>query len=274
MIAIADCGGTKCEFKFSDNSENLFSQGINPNIHSTEEILQTLKNEPNIISKLRSCSQLYYYGAGCASDLQKNTIQQIWHELLPNLKVEVKHDLELAQIALCNNHKAFVCILGTGSNALFYDGNSTHSISPSLGFILGDEGSGAYIGKKFLNDYFYKKIPEQLIHKFDIPLLPQVIQQVYKHAKPNEYIAGFTKKLHEHRNETYVNQLIQSSFQDFLDTFILKHPHAKNFPIHFTGSIAYHFQEHLIAVLHKNGLKVGTICKKPLDILNIENFYK
>lgn len=274
MIAIADCGGTKCEFKFSDNSENLFSKGINPNIHSTEEIIQTLKNEPNIITKLRSCSQLFYYGAGCASDPQKNTIRQIWHELLPNLKVDVKHDLELAQIALCNYQKGFVCILGTGSNALFYDGNSTHSISPSLGFILGDEGSGAYIGKKFLNDYFYKKIPEPLIQKFDIPLLPQVIQQVYKQAKPNEYIAGFTKKLHEHRNETYVAQLIHDCFQDFLDNFILKHSLSKHFPIHFTGSIAYHFQEHLVEVLHKNGLKVGTICKKPLDILNIENFYK
>jgi glucosamine kinase len=272
MIAIADCGGTKCEFKFSDNSENLFTKGINPNIHSTEEIIQTLNKEQNVLEKLRLCTHLYYFGAGCSTNLQKNTVQQIWHQLLPSLVVDVKHDLELAQIALCKNTKGFVCILGTGSNALFYDGISSFSTSPSLGFILGDEGSGAHIGKKFIRDYFYKEIPNTLYQKLALPNLENTIEQVYKKGKPNEYVASFTKKLFEHRNETYVAQLIQGCFQEFLNVFILKHKNSKDYPIHFTGSIAFHFQEHLLTVLHTNGLKVGTICKNPLEILGIENF--
>lgn len=273
MKAIIDSGGTKADWKIVQNSNllaSISSGGIQPFVQSKEEIKFTLdqlvKNHP-LISELK---EVYFYGSGCSDKKQQEYIADLIREVLPKAFIKVSGDLLGAAIACCGNKSGVVGILGTGSNSCLYDGKRIIQNVPSLGFILGDEGSGATIGKELVKSYFYGKMPKELEISFS-KWIPggrlEVLDKVYQKQNPNAYLASFAKFAYENKASEFIQNLVQTAFEAFVENQIKKYSFSPNNPVHFVGSIATHWKTELNQVLQSNGLLLGNIIAKPIDAL-------
>ena len=268
---IADSGSTKTHWLIKNSSEiirEFYTQGVNPYFVSTDDLVEIIVS--NIRNDERNAiSQVQFYGAGCSGDEKCNIIKSAFVKLFAKARIEVNSDLLGSAKALFPDGNGVACILGTGSNAaVFVDGAFVDSIF-SLGYVLGDQGSGSYIGKTLIGDYFQKKMPEQLRHKlsarFEIDY-KQVLNSVYKQKSPNRYLAQFAKFISENRGEPYVEELLKTSFQAFVDSQLSTLNFNKSvIKVGFVGSIAFYFKDVLAAVLEDNGYMVSNIIKQPMD---------
>ncbi|WP_044200156.1 N-acetylglucosamine kinase [Dyadobacter tibetensis] len=271
-ILIADSGSTKTDWvRVSEASvrEQFQSTGMNPFYQNQDEIIEILKAEvlPNLPEPIDS---VYFYGAGCADELSSKPISESLKSVFPDLgHLLVASDMLGAARGLCGHKPGLACILGTGANNALYDGaHITRSIG-SLGFWLGDEGSGSYLGKTLLVAYLQGELPEVIQEDFkanfpDINRL-SVLDRAYRQPFPNRYFAGFTKFIARHTHHPFIQEMVGEAFASFITKYIRKHPESAHLPVSFTGSIAYYFRDILEKQVDRQGLRIGVIAKAPLQ---------
>jgi N-acetylglucosamine kinase-like BadF-type ATPase len=270
VILIADSGSTKCSWKVisSNGEKNAFcTTGINPFFRTTASIYDELLVHliPYTGTKIEA---IYFYGAGIINEEKAEIISLALVALYPEARIELYSDVVAASRSLFGRSSGVACILGTGSNVCFYDGEKVVSGISPLGFILGDEGSGAVLGKKLLGDYFKEMMPEFLREKFAVkyPISrEEVLQRVYKTERPNQFLASFAPFLSEELNEEYVQQLVERSLEEFFERNVIKIHDFRSFPIGFIGSIAYHFKEIVEKLCEKYQVKCISVLQEPMD---------
>lgn len=269
-LLIADSGSSKTDWCLIDPNGQIseyHTTGINPFIRTEEECVQILNKELNI-EHPESISELVFYGAGIKNQEKASFVNQILAKKFTQADVSSHSDLLGAARALCENDEGLVAILGTGSNSCFYNGSELSSHHPSLGYILGDEGSGTHMGKKVLQYYFYQTFDPELAVAFEQKhgrdIVP-ILDQIYRGAAPNKYLASFTEFLSEHRGHYMVENIIEDSLVEFHENHILKYREAWNYPLHFIGSVAYAFQDKIKELHYEYGLQTGKIIKSPME---------
>jgi N-acetylglucosamine kinase-like BadF-type ATPase len=273
MILIVDSGATKSDWiALDDKGEQLFltqTLGLSPEVLTKDVIEDRLANNFELSKNRDKVSNLYFYGAGCGTDRMKKFLKDIFKEYFPNAKAEVKEDTYAAIFATTKiGHQGIVCILGTGSNCSYYDGNQLFQKVTSLGYIPMDDGSGNYFGRKLIRDYYFHKMPADLAHKFSkqYDLEADVIKEnLYKQPNPNTYLATFARFLIENKEHPYSKGVIDKGFQQFINNYVMQFELATKVPINFVGSIAHYLRDELTTVLQRNDLIVGVIRQRPIE---------
>lgn len=270
MIVIADSGSTKCDWRLINGDEisSVSTMGLNPFFHDERVIEEILLNELGLLRSAKLVSEVHFYGAGCSSETQNRIVEKGLKRVFVNAKIHVDHDVMGAAIATCQGEPGIACILGTGSNACFYDGQNIHQEIPSLGYILGDEGSGSWYGKQLLRDYLYRdKMPAGLKKDLDGIGLEKddVLNRIYKVPNANVYIASFSKMLSNHRETEYVSKMVGEGMSTFLERHVCSFSNHKLVPTNFVGSIAYYFQDVLAEEAIKLNINLGKVIKQPID---------
>ncbi len=269
-ILIADSGSTKTEWVLvkSKSRKYIDTQGLSPYFLNTAQIVDILTAEMMPKLKKEKIDAIYFYGTGCSNPENVKIVQKALAQLFGKCLIKVDHDLMGAAKALCQHGKGIACILGTGSNSCFYNGKKITKNSPGLGYVLGDEGSGAYLGKKVLQYYIYNTFDEDLMErfksKFGVETL-EILNNVYKKPLANRYLASFAIFLVENRGHYMIENIIEDSFNDFFFTHVYKYKESWTMPINFVGSVAYGFRDVLKDMCKTYELQLGTVIKKPLD---------
>ncbi len=272
MILIADCGSTKIDWCLLNDGEKLaqvFTTGMNALLLTEEEMTNRIKEELMPHIKSYKVDEIYYYGAGIISEEIK---QQVVNALKANFpaasKVEVDSDLLAAARALCQHEPGVACIMGTGSNSCYYDGEKVvDNVSP-LGYILGDEGSGAVLGKLLVGDVLKKQLPEAICEKFLKQYntnRTEIITNVYKKPAANRYLASFAPFISENNDVPEVHELGVRAFKAFFQRNVANYANYQQLPCNFVGSIAYYQKKNLVEAAEACGITVGTIMQTPMD---------
>jgi len=274
MIIIADSGSTKTEWRIIDGKEqekSYITSGLNPYLLTEDNIYNLLKAELNPLAGLK-VTDLFFYGTGCNNEEKESVIRNSLNRFFSADRIHVASDLLAAARSLCMNEKGIACIIGTGSNSCYYNGNVIVSNVSPLGYILGDEGGGAFIGKNLLSGVLKKQLPGYVIDNFykAYPLTRnEILDNVYSRPFPNRFLGQFTKFVADNIHVPELQNIIISGFDDFIRRNVLQYPEAKDLPIHFTGSVAYYFRNYLEELIKKYRLHPGKITLKPMDDLVI-----
>ena len=276
MKLIADSGSTKTAWKLIGHSgevKNIKTPGINPFFRSEEDIYKEL--EKCLLPETGSdIEKIFFYGSGIVNAEKGDIIRRALNRIYTHATIETHSDVLGAAIALFGNNAGIACILGTGSNACLYDGqNITQGISP-LGFILGDEGSGAVMGRKLLGDYFKEVMPAHLRDEFSTRFnltREEVLNRVYRTEKPNQFLAQFVPFLSEHENSAWCQEIVQQNFMEFFERNVVKLPRYTTYPIGFIGSVAWYFSQILNNTASYFGYDQTIIVKDPID--GLEKYY-
>ena len=244
------------------------TQGISPYFLDGRQIRMLLEKE--LVPGLGGISvdEIYYYGTGCNNPANKKMVKQAIGLVFPSSGVNVDHDLMGAARALCGKNKGIACILGTGSNSCYFDGKKIIKNSPGLGYVLGDEGSGAYLGKKVLQYYLYNTFDEELRYKFDQAYSTNridILEHVYKQPLPNRYLASFSLFLAHNRGHYMIENILEDGLNDFFFTHLCKYNESWKFPIHFTGAVAYGFRDVIKELSQGYEFELGHILQKPMN---------
>ncbi len=270
VILIADSGSTKCAWKLISGTGEmnlLTTNGINPFFRSTESIHEELLRDLLPFTK-EQVDHIFFYGSGIINEEKADVIRFALRQIYPLSKVELYSDVLAASRSIFGTTEGIACILGTGSNACLYDGEKvTAGISP-LGFILGDEGSGAVLGKKLLGDYFKEVMPAALRTKFEQKYhltRDEVLQRVYKTERPNHFLASFAPFLSEEITADYCRHLVKSSLTDFFERNVAKIPDYKTYSIGFVGSVAFYFSEIVREVCADYQMNCILIRQEPME---------
>ena len=267
---IADSGATKCQWTVvqSQKKYTLQSIGISPYFLSAAEIqalvTKTFKNK----IKLESVEAVYFYGTGLSNPQNVSQLKKALQAVFTKATLDIQTDLVAAARATCQNSKGVACILGTGSNTGFYNGKKITKNSPGLGYVLGDEGSGTYLGKKVIQYYLYKTFDEDIMSRFEKKFnttKDEILNKVYKEPTPNKYLATFTEFLVENRGHYMIENIIEDGLNDFFYAHIIKMNEAWLYPIHFVGSVAFGFKDILRQLALSYEIELGTIVKSPMQ---------
>jgi glucosamine kinase len=269
-ILIADSGSTKCEWCLYEKGKKktFYTQAISPYFVGKDDIEQILRKTLLPKIKDKTPTSLFFYGTGLSNPANIIIVKKIFKKLFPDTKIEVQHDLMGAARALCGSTKGIACILGTGSNSCYYDGKKIKKNSPGLGYVLGDEGSGAYLGKKVIQYYLYKTFDEDLSARFEKRFHEthaSILDNVYKKPLPNRYLASFAIFLAENRGHFMIENIIEDGLNDFYFTHLYKYKESWTSPIHFTGSIAFAFKDVLKDLCNSYELELGKVLKTPMS---------
>lgn len=274
MILVADSGGSKLDWRLLyDNGtiNQTTGPGFNPYYqdpsHLTLSVNETLV--PLVSEKVR---KIFFYGSGASSPQNREIIKDVLAGIFGNAEIDVNHDLLGAARSLCGEEAGIACILGTGSNScLFEDGIIKKNIT-NLGWILGDEGGGVYIGKKLLVDYLREQMPlklsEQFRARFSIAR-DDVLDKIYRQEKPSAFLGSFSKFIFQHIKEPYCYQLVYSSFEDFFKNNVMRYDQYQNRKVHFTGSVAFYFSDILRQVANDLGVTVKNVVETPIAGLTL-----
>ena len=267
---IADSGSTKTEWcVMKDKKRNIFiTQGLSPYFVTREQIEKVLRESVVPFTNTKPVNEIYFYGTGCKNPANIKTVRKAFNTIFPEAYVVVDNDLSGAAKALCGYEKGIACILGTGSNSCYYNGKKIVKNSPGIGYILGDEGSGAYLGKKVIQHFLYDIFDDDLRARFDAKFLTngnEILNAVYTQPLPNRYLASFAIFLAENRGHATIEKIINEGLNDFFTTHVIKYKESKKLPIHFTGSIAYGFKDILAQLCKVYQLKLGAVLKNPMD---------
>jgi len=262
---VGDAGGTGTQWRVVRNGDiqQFETIGFNANTHNLEDLKTSISQ--TFGSEIEKDTPVYFYAAGIDTIQQGKEVSQELC-LIFGGGVKVENDLVGVARSLCGKEEGNVCIIGTGSNACFYDGREVNKVSASLGYVLGDEGSGAYLGKKLMMGVFREQFSQEIIDlfqkKFDLTS-HEVIQRIYHQPRPNHFLASFATWIYEHRNHPEIHQLIRQAFNDFFDAFFQKSGHSEK-PFHFSGSIAHYFADILRQVGSDKGFLIKNIVRSPI----------
>jgi len=268
---IADSGATKAEWCLLNKGKKrtVFTQGISPYFLNQQQIADILKKELSPAIKNVNIDEIHYYGTGCANPknalIVKKAIKQVF---VKTKKIEVTHDLMAAARALCGKEKGIVANLGTGSFCCYYNGKKIVNEIPGIGYVLGDEGSGAYLGKKVIQYFLYHTFDEYLKLRFDEKFMTnkiEILENVYKKPLPNRYLASFTKFLAENRGHYMVENIIEDGLNDFFFTHLIKFNEIWKMPVHFVGGVAFGFKDVLKELCASYGFEIGKVLKNPMQ---------
>ncbi len=276
MILITDGGSTKCDWITINNEGDLATnkirtKGLNPAILS-EKKLRKIIGKSKELKKIRSeVTHIFFYGAGCGTENPRLMLTHVLQSIFVNAKVEVREDTYAAVRASINkkDEAAVVCILGTGSNCSYFDGNTLHQRVESLGYSIMDDASGNYFGKQLLRDYYFNKMPETIrlafSHKYNVEA-DFIKYNLYKQANPNAYLANFAEFMFLNKDSEYIVNLIKQGIRVFSESMILQFKEElKTSPVHFAGSIAFFSKEEIIEVAKEYGYTVGNFVRRPIE---------
>ncbi len=276
MILITDGGSTKCDWIAMDESgkqlqEKIRTKGLNPAILSEKKLHKIVSKSDELMAFSKEVKHVYFYGAGCGTEKPRLALKGVLENLFPNALVEVQEDTMAAVRASINNpnEAAVVCIMGTGSNCSYFDGDKLHQRVKSLGYTLMDEASGNYYGKQLIRDYYFNKMPETIKisfeHKYNLDA-DFIKYNLYKQPNPNAYLANFAEFMFLNKDAPYMRDLIKTGFRLFTEHMILQFKEElKSCPIHFAGSIAYFAQEEIREVAAEYGMQVGNFIRRPIE---------
>ena len=271
-ILIADSGSTKCDWlAITEHGQELgefHTMGFNPYFHDADLVEREMRNNSQAMAMADSVDRVYFYGAGSSSPELCAVIAEGLRRVFPGALVHVGHDLDGAAYSTYTGEPAVTCILGTGSNSCMFDGEVVREEVPALAYILGDEGSGSWFGKKLLASFLYHKLP-QAIHddfaeQYGLDKL-SITKRVYQEPNANVFLASFMTFLGRHKTHPFIEAWLDEGFKAFLDVHVACFDGAKEMPVHFVGSVAYHFQDALKKACADRGYRVGNIIKKPID---------
>jgi N-acetylglucosamine kinase-like BadF-type ATPase len=268
---IADSGSTKCEWCLVANGKKkkIFTTGMSPYFLSAEQMIELLQKE--LVNKLKNINidEIYYYGTGLGNPANGILLKKVLKKVFPSAKkIEANIDLLAAARAVCGHEKGIACILGTGSNSCYYNSKKIIKNSPGLGYVLGDEGSGAYLGKKVVQHFLYNTFDEDLMMRFTNAFnvgANEILEHVYKQPQPNRYLASFAIFLAENRGHYMVENIIEDGLNDFFFTHLYKYRESWLYPISFVGSVAYGFKDVLKNLCDTYELELGKVLKQPMD---------
>ncbi len=267
---IADSGSTKtgwCLVK--GNKKKIFAtQGISPYFLNGEQIKEILIKELRPHIQNVTVYEIFFYGTGCGNPENAKLVKIAIKKGFPEALVKVDHDLMAAAKALCANEKGIACILGTGSSSCYYNGKKIVKQSPGLGYIIGDEGSGAYLGKKVIQHYLYNIFDDDLRAKFDAKFVTtkmEILNAVYKEPLPNRYMASYAVFLAENRGHYMIENIIEDGLNDFFLNHVNKYSESRTLPVSFIGSIAFGFKDVLANLCHNYQLQQGKVLKDSLE---------
>jgi len=267
---IADSGSTKAEWCLLDGKKKkiIYTQGLSPYFLSSDQIQQVLEQELQPKIKNVFPDEVFFYGTGCSNPDNIRSVKKAIKKVYPDAVVSVDHDLLGAAKSLCGTQKGIACILGTGSNSCYYNGKKIIKNSPGLGYVLGDEGSGAYLGKKVIQYFLYNTFDADLMDRFAARFNASsydILEAVYKKPLPNRYLASFAIFLAENRGHYMVENIIEDGFNDFFFNHVYKYRESWTLPIHFTGSVAFGFKDVLKEMCSSYELELGKVLQKPMD---------
>jgi N-acetylglucosamine kinase-like BadF-type ATPase len=273
MRLIVDSGSTKTDWIAIDDAGHILFEtqtlGLNPQVLSEDIVEERIINNYELYRVRNEVDSVYFYGAGCGTEPPRKLMDKVLATIFQNAETIVKEDTYAAVYAITDpKEQSIVCILGTGSNCSYFDGESVHQKVTSLGYVLMDDASGNYFGRQLLRDYYFNKIPDELSGLFaeEFNLGAEEIKtNLYKKTNPNTYLATFAKFVIVHKDEAYVQALIRKGLRLFIENQILQFENAKDLPIHFIGSIAHFLKNELEEELQSFDLTIGKVLKKPIE---------
>lgn len=269
-ILIADSGSTKTDWVLCNNGNvtaHIKTQGLNPTIQSSEEILSVLETELAREIAPDAPERIFFYGAGCAYDNANNRMKKALACIFPTAEICINSDLLGAARALCGCEEGIACILGTGSNSCLYNGKEIAENTPSLGYILGDEGSGAHLGRQLVSDCIKKQLPKEIRetflqqYKLDIP---SILERVYHSPLPNRWLGSLTPFILQHRKNADIRTMVTNCFVQFFKRNVMVYRHSW-LPIHIIGGIGISFSEEIKEAAESLGLSIGNIVESPIE---------
>ena len=273
MILIVDSGSTKTDWIAIDYKGSvLFSTqtlGLNPQVLSSSIINERIINNYDISQNRNDVTKLYFYGAGCGVDSSSKRIEKIFKQIFCKAELDIKEDT-YAAVYSCSKigEPSIVCILGTGSNCTYFDGNNIEQKIVSLGYVLMDEASGNFFGKQLIRSYYFNEMPEKYAKEFEkeFKLDPDTIKEnIYRKENPNTYLAKFAKFMINRKDHPLMKDMIYKGLQRFIEHQILQFKNCKEVPIHFVGSISFYLEKEIKEILNDYQLTMGKVIKRPID---------
>jgi len=271
-VLIADSGSTKCDWQLLDASGKeimeFHTMGFNPYFHSADKVEEVMSAHADVRSICGDVTHVYFYGAGSSTAPLCAIIEEGLQRVFQSAEVKVDHDLVGAAYSTYDGRPGVTCIIGTGSNSCHFDGDEVTEEVPALAYILGDEASGSWHGKRLLAARLYRHLPAEVEADFDATYgfsKDDIIDRVYLEPDPNVFLASFMTFIGKHRSQPLFQAWLSEGFRAFLNVHVKCFDGWRNEPVHFIGSVAYHFQEELRAECAKDGIEVGSIIKKPID---------
>ena len=273
MRLIVDSGSTKTDWIcLNDEGDLVFETqtlGLNPQVLDEHIIEERIINNYDLYQNRKNISHLFFYGAGCGTEPPKKLIKKVFESIFINANIDVKEDTYAAVYSAASiGEKSIVSIIGTGSNCTYFDGENIHQKITSLGYVLMDDASGNYFGRQLIRDYFFNKMPSDILNKFSasFDLDPNSVKdKLYKKPNPNTYLATFAKFVVENKNNPYCSELIRKGFNLFITNQIEQFTDCNEIPLHFIGSISFYLNNELNECLKKRGMILGNVLKKPID---------
>ena len=267
---IADSGATKCQWTIVQNNkkQSISTIGISPYFLSTDEIAAILVKAFSKKINVEKINAIYFYGTGLSNPDNVKSLKKALKLVFKNATLDIQTDLVAAARATCQKNKGIACILGTGSNTGYYNGKIIAKNSPGLGYVLGDEGSGAYLGKKVLQYFLYKTFDEELMLCFEKKYnlnRSEILNKIYQEPLPNKYLASFAIFLSEHRGHYMIENIIEDGLNEFFYTHLNKLNESWLHPIHFKGSVAYAFRDVIKQLALVYEMELGKITKSPME---------
>lgn len=272
MILVADSGSTKTDWAAIDgrNVTHLQSIGLNP-LFFTDESLETTIYGALSDVEAEKVTGVYFYGSGCGLEVNKERLRKCFRSLFPNIEeVDVDTDLVGAAIALFGREKGIACILGTGANAGIYDGKTIVKTPLSLGYMLGDNGSGAVLGMQLIKLYLRGMLPAELAAELEKEYgveYKNIIESVYKKERPNKYFASFSPFVSAHKDAEPIHSMLVSEFSEFFEYFIVPFVRQEKMPVRIIGSVGYYYRDIIGSVAARYGVEIDKIALKPIDLL-------
>ena len=274
MILLADGGSTKCSWCQLDDAHHRVyfnTEGYNPDFMDTAAIVASLiHNLPETLSR-EQITDVYFYGAGVSSVQKAEIIAVALRQVFSKAKAHVTEDLLAAARALLGHKPGFAAILGTGTNSCLYDGQKITYNVDSLGYFLGDEGSGSFFGKRLLRDYLRNLLPDGLQEIFKetyaLGTRNDILDRLYNQPLPNRYLANFAKFAYDHNNVSYCRDIVLEGFEVFFQNLVRHYPRYQEYTFNCVGSVGYNFRDVLTQVAKHHGMEVGKIIRSPIDDL-------
>lgn len=274
MILIADSGASKTDWRMLDQNgsiEQAQSIGYNPYYQPIEQFDKEVR-EVLVPQIKHPVTKIFYYGTGCSSDKNRKMIRTALERYFTDAHIEVWHDLLAAARALCGEDQGIACILGTGANSCYYDGVRIVENVTSLGYVLGDEGSGAWMGKRIVADYLRKDLPEKLWDHFKkrFPMdRDEILSRVYSQEMPSRFLGSFSHFIFQHLKEPYCYKLVYDGFSEFMEKNVMRYERYNELKVHFVGSVAFYFSDILRQVANDKGITLKNILESPIAGLTL-----
>ena len=277
MYFIIESGSTKSDWVLVDNKNNqsFFStMGFNPYFHSSDLIEAELKNNKDIMQLAPSIKGIYFYGAGCSSPELNQIVLEGLSRIFTHSSILVDHDLLACAYSTFKGNPAISCIIGTGSNSCFFDGQNLIEEVPALGYVLGDEGSGSYFGKQLLSAFLYHHLPQEIENDFLATYQldkDMIVDRVYREQNANVFIASFMPFIAKHKEHPFFSQMVINGLRQFMKVHVCCYDNYKNTEVHFVGSLSKIFEKELHKAAEELDIKVTSIIQKP--VIGLVNYH-